>query len=47
MTTARFLWPLLMVAALIATGLLMKYFADRRRRKRKGTPQHPKVRSIN
>ncbi len=46
MTIARFLWPLLMVAALIATGLIMKYYADRRKRRKKGLKQHPRVKSI-
>ena len=47
MTTIRFLWPLIMVLALIATGLILKYYSNKRRRKKKGLKQHPSAKSIN
>jgi hypothetical protein len=42
MNTAMYLWPLLMVAALIATAMILKYYSKRRLRRKKGLKQHPR-----
>ncbi|MDQ3100139.1 MAG: hypothetical protein M3R08_02020 [Bacteroidota bacterium] len=47
METMRYLWPLLMVAALIITGLVLKFLAERRKRRSKGIKQHTSLKNVN
>ena len=47
METMRYLWPLLMVIALIATAMIMKNYTEKRNRRKKGLKQHPRPKQIS
>ncbi len=47
MDTFWLFWPLIMVAALVAVGFVMKKKANERRRRKKGLKQHPRPKQVS
>ena len=47
METMRYVWPLLMVIALIATAMILKNRTESDKRRKKGLKQHPRPKQVS